>query len=313
MTLIVERNPLGMVRNKLTDQDQEQLVCLYRESEVTTTALAEQFQVSPSTVTRILKDNIPPDEYQSLVNRRRSAGRRKDSTSTAEMDQLDVMSLDPVSLPTQEDEDEEQLEAEQGVNSRPETPDSLNWSPVPIPEPLAETSPYLEPVDPEMNYEGLSDELDEEDNLEFSDDLDDYDDPDLDTGAPSEETLQQERLQAFSILPLEELDPPDVCFVVVDRFKELTTRPLKDFIPEGSSYLAHSGLSEDIAEQARTLPIFDNHRVARRFSDMCRRSGGPPHSVIRFPGYLIEVVRAQLHDKGITHLLVDGQVYSLNH
>jgi hypothetical protein len=45
---------------------------------------------------------------------------------------------------------------------------------------------------------------------------------------------------------------------------------------------------------------------------MCRRSGGPPHSVIRFPGYLIEVVRAQLHDKGITHLLVDGQVYSLN-
>ncbi|NJK64637.1 MAG: winged helix-turn-helix transcriptional regulator [Synechococcaceae cyanobacterium SM2_3_1] len=304
-----------MVRNKLTDQDQEQLVTLYRESEVTTTALAEQFQVSPSTVTRILKDNIPPAEYQSLVNRRRSAGRRKDSIPAEEMDQLDVMSLDPVSLPSQSVEDGEEPE----VDPHPATPDSLNWRPVAAPEPRVVPAPVREVVDPGMDYEVLADELDEEDNLEFSDedesasDLEDYDESELDTSPDPEANLQQEALQAFSILPLEDLDPPDVCFVVVDRFKELTTRPLKDFIPEGSSYLDQSGLSEELAEQARTLPIFDNHRVARRFSDMCRRSGGPPHSVIRFPGYLIEVVQAQLHDKGITHLLVDGQVYSLNY
>ncbi len=44
----------------------------------TVAELAEQFRVSLATITRVLKENIPPDEYQQLIQLRRSAARRKD-------------------------------------------------------------------------------------------------------------------------------------------------------------------------------------------------------------------------------------------
>ncbi|MEN9223012.1 MAG: hypothetical protein Q6M04_11305, partial [Thermostichus sp. BF3_bins_97] len=68
-----------MARSKLSEQEQQQIVSTYRGSTATAVELAEQFQVSISTISRVLKENIAADEYQRLVNRKRSAARRKDS------------------------------------------------------------------------------------------------------------------------------------------------------------------------------------------------------------------------------------------
>ena len=55
----------------------------------------------------------------------------------------------------------------------------------------------------------------------------------------------------------------------------------------------------------KTLPIFDNHRVARRFSNRSQR-------VIKVPdGRLLYKTCYHLQAKGITRILLDGQIYSL--
>jgi hypothetical protein len=157
-----------------------------------------------------------------------------------------------------------------------------------------------------MNLEDEDDDLDDED----LDDLDDLDDDDLDDLDDEDEdddgdldadggfigsTLQA---KAFvQVLPLAEAAIPKTFYLVVDRMAELITRPLREFGDLGQIP------SEDI--QAKTLPIFDNHRVARRFSKRNQR-------VIKVPdGRMLPKVSSYLQAKGITRLLIDGQVYSL--
>ncbi|HAZ49781.1 MAG TPA: hypothetical protein DDW76_37385 [Cyanobacteria bacterium UBA11369] len=85
---------------------------------------------------------------------------------------------------------------------------------------------------------------------------------------------------------------------MVDRAAELVVKPLKDF--------ADLGLIPTEEVQERTLPVFDNHRVARRFSNRTQR-------VIKVPdGKMLQKVGDHLKAKGITRLLIDGQVYSLS-
>jgi hypothetical protein len=90
---------------------------------------------------------------------------------------------------------------------------------------------------------------------------------------------------------------PKICYVVVDRASELITRPLKDF--------AELGQIPSHEVQEKTLPIFDNHRIAKRFMRRMQR-------VVKVPdGRVFSKVRPYLQAKGITRLLIDGQVYSL--
>jgi hypothetical protein len=57
--------------------------------------------------------------------------------------------------------------------------------------------------------------------------------------------------------------------------------------------------------QEKTLPIFDNHRIAKRFLRRMQR-------VVKVPdGRVLQKVRPYLQAKGITRLLIDGQIYSL--
>jgi len=99
------------------------------------------------------------------------------------------------------------------------------------------------------------------------------------------------------VLPLSEAAFPGTYYLVIDRFADLITRPLKDFGDLGRFP------SEEIQE--KTLPVFDNHRVARRFSNRTQR-------VIKVPnGSMLQKVCSHLYSKGITRLLLNGQVYSL--
>ncbi len=138
----------------------------------------------------------------------------------------------------------------------------------------------------------LADDLDDED----LDDLDDLDEEDLD----EETSIVTSRVRSealVQVLPLSEATLPKTCYLVIDRASELITKPLKDF-----GDLGHIPTQEF---QQKTLPVFDNHRVARRFSTKRDR-------VIKVPdSKVLQKTRSHLHAKGITLLLVDGQVYSL--
>lgn len=296
-----------MARSKLSEQEQQQIVSAYRGSAATAVELAEQFQVSITTITRVLKENIAADEYQRLIHLKRSAARRKDMGEKAVVG--GIPALEQQILPLE-----------------PELP-----SPSPLPEPPAEPNaneegedntagteslPKLPPEELQLAAElqedvedvGEEDEEETEEDRDLEDEDEDEDDPDYpleDEDGPEEDPLTDPGYQ-IQVLPLEELTLPETCYVVVDRYQELTTRPLKEFFGSGS--LPIEGI-----DNANTLPIFDSHKVARRFSEMSRRGSNtyPPYRVIQFPGYILEIVRTQLQKKGITHLLMDGQIYSL--
>jgi transposase-like protein len=101
------------------------------------------------------------------------------------------------------------------------------------------------------------------------------------------------------VTPLSEATLPRTCYIVIDKFAELIVRPLKDFADLGQIP------GEEI--QQRTLPIFDNHRVAKRFSNQRTQR------VIKVPdSKVFHKTCHHLRMKGITRLLVDGSIYSLN-
>ncbi|PSB32248.1 transposase [Chlorogloea sp. CCALA 695] len=135
--------------------------------------------------------------------------------------------------------------------------------------------------------EGLDDE-----DLDYSDDDDDLEEePTKIVKRPSSSNV------LIQVLPLSEANLPKTCYLVIDRLSELITRPLKEF----------GDLGQIPAQETnqKTLPVFDNHRVARRFSTKRDR-------VIKVPdSKMLQKACPHLQAKGITRLLVDGQVYSL--
>ena len=100
------------------------------------------------------------------------------------------------------------------------------------------------------------------------------------------------------VLPLSAAQLPKSCYLVIDRSSELITRPLKDF--------GDLGQIPNLETLQKTLPVFDNHRVAKRFSTKRDR-------VIKVPdSKVLHKASTHLQAKGITRLLIDGQVYSLS-
>lgn len=315
------------MRNKLTDRDQQTMVRLYRESNLTATVLAEYYEVSPSTITRLLKEAIPAKEYQELVSQKRSLARRKDGPEIG-VQQVPLIlqsfwtRTEPIQVQEEETEPEIAVSEMALLEESEVEPAPASSSIDTVEEDTEETQTWQDSdgafasaFAPDVLHD-LEEEIPHAPDGE--EDLDDYPEDDYDEdydedGETSAEAPPQQSDQIFEILSLEELDPPQLCYVVVDRFDELTTRPLKDFMPMATVEVERSGISEEIASQAKTLPIFDNQRVARRFSQMNRRGNHPNqrNRVIQFPGYLLDIVRSQLRNKGITHVLVDGQVYSL--
>lgn len=136
----------------------------------------------------------------------------------------------------------------------------------------------------------FSDDFDEDDD---EDDEDDEDDTTSDAFVPTKGFGGE----AVEILPIGEADLARMLYLVVDRMAELITCPMREFQDLGQ-------VPSD-EENLQTLPIFDNHRIARRFSKRNQR-------VIKVPdGRLLAKTAPWLEAKGITRCLLDGQVYSL--
>lgn len=184
-------------------------------------------------------------------------------------------------------------------------------TPKPKIEPRQTKPPVVTSNTANLFAEILAEEILEED----TDDLDDDLDVDLDADSyDDEEDFDEEEYEtpkllitrrktttgeaSVQVLPLSLAHLPKTCYLVIDRSAELITRPLKDF--------GDLGQIPTLENQQRTLPIFDNHRVAKRFSTKRDR-------VIKIPdSQMLHKASNHLQAKGITRLLIDGQVYSLS-
>jgi transposase-like protein len=280
-----------MSSRKLSESDKSDIIDLYRQPGETTLTLASRYGVSSSTISRILKSTLSEEEYESLIQQKRSG---RFVTSDPDPQDETEEGEQPLAVPAKkrirlrsasdgaEEEDKNELELPvSGFSDR---------------YPRSETSALQE-----MLGEDILDEDDEDDDEEDDEELEDEDDEDDDEEWEDDEPLLQRRSHRTStvveVLPLAEAELPKICYVVVDKGGDLITRPLKEFaelgqIPAQESY-------------ERTLPVFDNHRVARRFSARNQR-------VIKVPdGRMLQKTSVYLQSKGITRLLIDGQVYSL--
>lgn len=330
-----------MTPTKLSDSDKRELIRLYRQSNENTITLAKRYGVSSSTVRRILQGALSEPEYEFLVQQKQK--RLSDRTSVSEPTEATTESsadgeIDPVAVPLSESVPV----LPSASNSRP----TIRKRSGAVPEPVAELE-IRENIESDLDVsdvpdapaaniadrshravvtgelkamlpaEGLlagedfrdfEDDEDEDDDEEDEDDLDDDFDEDVEDedslfegsllgSLSSGESIELRGTGLIQVLPLSEASLPTICYLVVDRAAELITRPLKAFGELGQIPAA------EIRE--KTLAVFDNHRVARRFATRNQRVFKIPDSS------MLQKTAPYLRAKGITRLLIDGQVYSL--
>jgi hypothetical protein len=309
-----------MPPQKLSESDKQDILNLYRQDiEESTTTLASRYSVSTSTISRLLKQNLPEAEYEALIQQKRSGASRGQAHPE---ESLVIPGMSALVSP--------EIFTEPDVFQPPQSfsePDDQPVQPEPILEPVVKSrapiirrkqqvvSEEVEAVAPVAAVEESPARFEKPvsksallANEDFSDDdeLDELDDDDLEDDELEDEltdemdsfgAIQVNSKGFVQVQPLVETAIPKICYVVVDRASELITRPLKDFAELGQIP------SEEVQE--KTLPIFDNHRIAKRFMRRMQR-------VVKVPdGRVFGKVRPYLQAKGITRVLIDGQVYSI--
>ncbi|WP_026735935.1 helix-turn-helix domain-containing protein [Fischerella sp. PCC 9605] len=58
---------------RLTEQEKQNILQLYRQTNETTTTLASKYNVTESTISRLLKNSLPMQEYEHLIRLKRAA------------------------------------------------------------------------------------------------------------------------------------------------------------------------------------------------------------------------------------------------
>lgn len=162
----------------------------------------------------------------------------------------------------------------------------------------------IDPIPQASDDEGATDldsdlELDEDDDLDLDDEEDlEFGDDDGESGILAAIGRGANPDRPLQIVPLEPSRIPDPCYLVIDRSADLVARPLEDFRELGQIPPQEAA--------SKILPVFDNHRVARRFSARNQRIVKVPNA-----NALFQKTGPYLQAKGIKHLLIDGQVYLL--
>ncbi len=299
-----------MTPRKLSDSDKYDIIALYRQPGETTATVAARYNVSNSTINRLLKSSLSPTEYENLIQEKRAirfgGGEGVEKTESAEMD-IEPETIAAPEKPVRGSVGRPKRSRMPGENGQ--TSDEATQLPLfDLGEP-ANYNPeesrhdrYEANAIAQMLGEDLLDEDDDEDEELEADFDEDEDEDDEDEDEEEDDLPIPRRNRQFSeavvqVLPLSEASIPRTCYLVIDKAAELITRPLKDFRELGQIP------AEEYQEP--TLPVFDNHRVARRFSNRSQR-------VIKVPdGRMLQKMSPCLQAKGITRLLIDGQVYAL--
>jgi len=292
-----------MSARKLTDATKKEILKLYRETEATTSTLAERYGVSSSTVSRFLKNSFSGEEYEQLIQKKRLArnGRSlEEEEAAADLPEkaIEVISVRAAQIAAKDEQafeppiaSVEQLTLLMDTAYPPEAdnPEDTEINGDKTLETANLSEFFVEAIEEEEEEDELDEDWDEEE-----DEDEDEEEGELADSYLGPTIVKTAQLQ---ILPLSAAAFPKTCYLVIDRAAELITRPLKDF--------AELGKVPPQEIQQRTLPIFESHRIARRFSKRKEK-------VIKVPdGRLIEKAHAQLEAKGITRLLMDGRIYAL--
>jgi len=289
-----------MSPRKLSDEEKAELVRLYRQTDETTATLADRFQVSSSTVSRILRNNLSSEEYINLIQRKRHNRQKSRSHSSANQTLANTeitQDQEAQRSATNSKDFTSNSEAETTDNGSEDSQIELSFSP-------SDTTPKTS-LSPEQ------DETENVDEIDFSvikamfgedvgddDDLEDTEEEDWEEEETTVKRDQKPEANEVEVLPLSQAKFPKTCYLVIDRGANLITKPLKEF--------SDLGKIPSVETQQKTLPIFDNHRVARRFSNRSQK-------VIKVPdGQMIQKTKEQLEAKGIKRILMDGKVYMLS-
>jgi transposase-like protein len=280
-----------MTAKKLSDIDKDEIIQLYRSPEETTASLAQRYGVSSSTICRFLKSHLSESEYVSLTQQKQKRHIRSNRTVQAKASLPEPVELQGSDRPKKEIPKISLRQPPQESIREPLEPESLKEQ-----EEFIEKS---ESGDDQVSFITVETILGE-DIGDYEEDEEEEDEDEEEEEEDEDEEPDDRKLIDFrgiQVLPLSEASFPHTCYLVIDRASELITRPLKDF--------DHLGTIPSDEFQQKTLPVFDNHRVARRFSN---RRG----KVIKVPdGKMLRKTSSYLQSKGITRLLMDGQVYSL--
>ncbi|MFM6064093.1 MAG: helix-turn-helix domain-containing protein [Microcystis panniformis] len=292
-----------MSPRKLTDATKKEILKLYRETEATTSTLAERYGVSSSTVSRFLKNSFSGEEYEQLIQKKRLArnGRGlEEEEAAADLPEkaIEVISVRAAQIAAKDEQAFEQpiasvkqltLLMDTAYPPEADNPEDTEINGDKTLENANLNEFFVEAIEEEEEEDELDEDWDEEEEED-----EDEDEEELAGSYLGPTIVKTAQLQ---ILPLSAAAFPKTCYLVIDRAAELITRPLKDFAELGKVP------AQEI--QQRTLPIFESHRIARRFSKRKEK-------VIKVPdGRLIEKAHAQLEAKGITRLLMDGRIYAL--
>ena len=314
---------------KLSDADKQTMVDLYRQTPATSSTLAERFGVSNSTVSRLLKNALSSSEYETLIPEKRAGrGNKADAQLSLSLSSPDVVetadSIPASPSPSKaspappnttgkrrrtrstKTATEPTVDDAVSTDSKPATAFPSLTAPghqvVFPPQPVAPVSASKTASRPQIVaiksaaldeiVKDLDDDFDNED-----DELRDLEDEDEDDEEDEPIMMIGKNGNVVSVKPFKDAVLPKSCYLVIDRLSELIVRPLKELTPTGT-------IPETEVRQ-KTLPIFDNHRVARRFSIRTQR-------VIKVPdSELFHKTTRSLKAKGITRIFLDGQVYTL--
>jgi len=296
-----------MTSSKLSESEKQEIVRLYQDvPEETTITLAERFGVSSSTVRRILQSAVPKDIYDVLTHQKQRLHRTLKKSGQKESPNL-FSATTPKPAAAAEMSDDEASESDAaGVKRRRRRSSATDSDAVEDGEQLNLLESPPQASVGRNSFADRNGEIDGEIAEEFfpQEDFGDFDD-DEDYGEGSADEGDEEDLfdrppsrdsgTLVKILPLTEASLPKICYLVIDRASELIVKPLKAFGELGQIP------SDEVQE--KTLPVFENHRVASRFSARNQR-------VFKVPdGQLLHKTAPYLQAKGITRLLIDGQVY----
>jgi transposase-like protein len=293
-----------MTSPKLAIADKQEILRLYCETDLSTVQLSKQFGISTSTTLRLLQEMMTPEAYREAVQRKQTKPSKQpkplksviNQKLNQKIDQLDLQLIETVTIELSESaiapklpiseisnveidliqEEEEETEEEETSDFDPD---------------FDEDQSIVEDLVHDLVHEDIiDDEFDEDDELDSEED--DSEDEQFTINHPELKPASN----ILTILPLERAELSNICYMVVDKASEMVTRPMRDFKELGKVP------TEEINLLA--LPLFDNHRAARRFST-------PNQKVIKFPSSLIHAAKSHLSKKGITRLLYGGQVFAL--
>lgn len=318
-----------MSPRKLSDSDRQEILSLYRNSNETTSTLAMRFGVSSSTVSRFLKNSLTEAEYEDLIQEKRlaritkneednkntskntsSENNKGEKESSVIVDSLqeqlnldfegkeEILSakkqeMEKDNFLAREDQEMSSFEGQQEfADNNDLEKNTTDTDAVIEEEEVLESVQVLAAMYGEDMGEDIDDDIDDDDLGDDDDDIENK----LIISPPTENRLE--------VLPFESATFPRVCYLVIDRYGELVTKPLKDF--------GHLGNIPDSEYLQLTLPVFDNHKVAKRYCDTKGTLRSRKGKVIKVPdGKLLQKTSSYLKAKGISRILMDGKIYAL--